>query len=197
MNWRKLGYFGLFLLCALALHFLNQNANDEPSKDSKNNTTESSNTLEKNTKKTETNKPSAKSNPAAKFGVKTFPWKSVSSKGHFTSPQGLVYGPGKEHRLEHVLRHAKDKPNRNGKHGVFDGGPDKTLQTIDLAFEKAKKKSKDVFVKKEGSRTVYEVNMGRRIGFVGGKDGNRRGKPATFKVRIVAAGNNVITAYPF
>ena len=47
--------------------------------------------------------------------------KSAGGK-NLKSPAGLVYTGGqKEHRTDHVLRHAHDIPNRDGPHGVFLG----------------------------------------------------------------------------
>ena len=40
------------------------------------------------------------------------------------------------------------------------------------------------------------VDMGRRVGFVGGREGNRMRKPMARRVRIVLDGTRVITACP-
>ncbi|WP_298869095.1 hypothetical protein [uncultured Gimesia sp.] len=118
-------------------------------------------------------------------------WESVA---------GLRYGPGSQekHRLLHIMRHAEDQPNRPGKHGVFlgDGDRKKILALIDEAYLKALKGGRKVAKKQEGNRVVYTVDMGRRIGFVGGKVGNKQGKPAASKIRLVLEGTNVITAFP-
>jgi hypothetical protein len=115
------------------------------------------------------------------------------------SPAGLRYTPGSEdgHRLKHVLHHAKDDPERPGKHGVFDGGDDGALATIDEAYELAKAGGSRVRKRREGDRTIYEVNLGRRIGYLGGQEGQRLGHPATRQVRLVLEGTKVITAFPF
>ena len=57
--------------------------------------------------------------------------------GEFLSPQGLQYvsGSAEGHRLEHLRRHTVDAPSRPGKHGVFDGGMEGALATIDQAYE--------------------------------------------------------------
>lgn len=116
------------------------------------------------------------------------------------SAAGLKYGPGSQekHRLLHVMRHAEDQPRRSGKHGVFLGEGDRktVLALIDEAYLKALKGGRKVEKKKEGTRVVYTVNMGRRIGFVGGSVGNKQGKPAASKIRLVLEGTNVITAFP-
>jgi len=115
----------------------------------------------------------------------------------YLSPAGLRYTPGSAegHRLDHLQRHTKDDPGRPGSHGVFDGGMEGALQTIDKAYERAKKGQRTT-KKKDGGRTIYTVDMGGRVGFVGGRDGNRKRKPMARRVRIVLDGDRVITAYP-
>ena len=49
---------------------------------------------------------------------------------------------------------------------------------------------------REGRRTVFTVNLGRVVGFVGGQTGKRRNNPAVTHVRLVLEGVNVITAFP-
>ncbi|TWU49600.1 hypothetical protein [Rubripirellula reticaptiva] len=119
------------------------------------------------------------------------------SRDRFVSPAGLLYTPGSAegHRLEHLRRHTEDDPGRPGSHGVFDGGMEGALTTIDRAFDRAKKKQKTTTTVDDG-RTVYTVDMGGRVGYVGGRDGNRRRKPMARRVRLVVEGNRVITAYP-
>lgn len=115
----------------------------------------------------------------------------------YLSPAGLEYGPGgaEGHRLEHVRRHADDQPNRNGPHGVFDGGMRGALQTIDEAYRSAKSDRRTA-ARSAAERTVYTINLGRRIGFVGGREGKRRRNPDARRVRLVLEGHRVITAYP-
>jgi hypothetical protein len=36
----------------------------------------------------------------------------------------------------------------------------------------------------------------RKIGYIGGIEGNRMNRPSAFKVQIVLDGNRVITSYP-
>ncbi|MCA9007401.1 MAG: hypothetical protein KDA70_19170, partial [Planctomycetaceae bacterium] len=116
------------------------------------------------------------------------------------SAAGLKYGPGSQekHRLLHVMKHAEDEPDRPGKHGVFagDGVRKNVLALIDEAYIKALAGGKNVVKKKEGTRVVYTVNMGRPVGYVGGRVGNQQGKPPAYKVRLVLEGTEVITAFP-
>ena len=104
-------------------------------------------------------------------------------------------GSAEGHRLEHLRRHTKDQPSRPGKHGVFDGGMEGALVTIDKAYERAKKKQRTT---KEISRdrTIYTVDMGRRVGYVGGRDGKNSGNPMARRVKLVLEGTQVITAFP-
>jgi hypothetical protein len=120
------------------------------------------------------------------------------STDRFLSPAGLLYTPGSEegHRLKHLERHTQDMPQRPGSHGVFDGGMEGALQAIDSAYQMVKEKKSGVQQEEKGSRTIYTVNMGRRIGYVGGREGNRRERPMARRLRLVVEENRVITAFP-
>lgn len=48
----------------------------------------------------------------------------------------------------------------------------------------------------QGTRTVYTVNMGREVGFIGGQLGAAMGNPGAFHIRLVLEGTNVITGFP-
>jgi hypothetical protein len=114
------------------------------------------------------------------------------------SNAGLRYGSGSRegHRLKHVLLHALDQPDRPGSHGVFDGGRDTALTVIDEAYRIARQRGPPTRVKKYGGRTVLTVDMGRRVGYVGGQAGKKQGYPPASHVRLVLEGVNVITAFP-
>ena len=133
------------------------------------------------------------SSPTKKFELKQV------GKTTWVSPAGLKYA-GKDPqgltRVEHVLRHAADQPRRSGPHGVFDGGNDKALETVDAAWKIAKQKK--IKPKNEGHRSAYTIPMGRRVGFLGGKTGAQRRNPALKKVFIVVrtGTSEVITAFP-
>lgn len=122
--------------------------------------------------------------------------RSVGSD-RYLSPAGLLYTPGSAegHRLEHLRRHVEDQPNRPGSHGVFDGGMEKALAVIDQAYERAKKGQRATKQTDDG-RTIYTVDMGKRIGYVGGRDGKRKRNPMARRIRLVLEGTRVITAYP-
>jgi len=115
------------------------------------------------------------------------------------STAGLRYTPGSQegHRLEHVLRHDNDQPSRPGLHGVFDGDKDDLLAVLDEAYLLVKQRSPRVQSRREQDRMVYEVDMRRRIGFVGGQEGRRKGNPPATHVRLVLEDDRVITVFPF
>lgn len=147
------------------------------------------------TAKTDTNNSSAtdsESDSSLKYGL----LREVGRE-RYISPAGLMYTPGSAegHRLEHLRRHTADQPGRPGKHGVFDGGMEGALKTIDKAYENAKI-GKRTTQKTDKGRTIYTVDMGKRVGFVGGREGNQRRKPMARRVQLVLEGNRVITAYP-
>lgn len=120
-----------------------------------------------------------------------------TSPKRYLSPSGLQYVPGSAegHRLEHLRRHTEDQPGRPGKHGVFDGGMEGAIKTIDRAYDKAKKNQRTTKSVDDG-RTIYTVDMGSRVGFIGGREGNQRRKPMARRVKMVLEGTRVITAYP-
>lgn len=119
------------------------------------------------------------------------------SPDRYVSPAGLLYTPGSAegHRLEHLRRHTIDDPSRPGSHGVFDGEMEGALKSIDNAYQRAKQGQRTTKQVADG-RTIYTVDMGGRVGFIGGRDGNRKRKPMARRVRLVVEGNRVITAYP-
>ena len=119
------------------------------------------------------------------------------SPDRYLSPAGLLYTPGSAegHRLEHLRRHTQNDPQRPGSHGVFDGEMSDALSIIDQAYEQAKKGQRTT-KKTDQDRTIYTVDMGKRVGYVGGREGDRRQNPLARRVRLVLEGNRVITAYP-
>jgi len=115
----------------------------------------------------------------------------------YRSPAGLLYTRGSQegHRLKHLERHVADDPDRPGPHGVFDGGMPGALATVDAAYRQALAGSKTTR-KDEDRRTVYTIDLGKRVGFVGGSEGQRRRNPIAKRVRLVLEQDRVITAYP-
>lgn len=119
--------------------------------------------------------------------------------GTWVSSAGLRYA-GRDAqgltRKAHVLRHAKDQPNRVGSHGVFDADGEAVFKVIDEAWGKIKQKN--IRPRVEGDSQTYTVPMGRRVGYLGGKTGARRKKPALNSIFIVVrkGTKDVITAFP-
>lgn len=114
------------------------------------------------------------------------------------SPAGLIYGMAAsgEHRVDHVMRHAKDDRNRPS-HGVFDGDQETILQAIDEAYELVKSKSKYVQTESSQGNTAYTVSLGRRIGYEGGEKGQRSNNKPLKSIRLILDGERLITAYPY
>lgn len=117
---------------------------------------------------------------------------------HFVSPAGVQYVPGSAegHRLKHLARHLNDQPDRPGSHGVFDDDMEGVLHLIDQAYTLALQNGSQVKQEIDADRTIYTVSLGRRIGFVGGREGNRRGQPNARRIRLVLEGQRLITAFP-
>ncbi len=145
------------------------------------------------------NQPNAKAKPNSQKqpGESATKFARISlGNGKFKTPQGLLYSRA---RLDHVMRHAKNDPNRDGPHGVFDvKSEDQVLALIDRAYAKTKSNPKTITHSRERAkhgamRDVYSINMKKRIGWVGGEI---RSKPPCNYLKLVLENKNVITAYP-
>jgi hypothetical protein len=117
----------------------------------------------------------------------------------YISEAGLRYTRGSEegHRIKHLARHLKDIPDRSGSHGVFEGGWQVTLQRIDDAYRRSKQNDAKTKVRKEENRSIIETEFSEPIGYVGGRDGAKKGNPATRRLRLVTEGDRFITAFPY
>ena len=117
------------------------------------------------------------------------------SDNAFHSASGLTFKFGSKHgnRLSHVLEHTKNDLTKNF-HGVFTVGDD-LVKTLDEAYELAKKGGDNVIKSTENGRTSFIVDLGRNIGFEGGKKGSEK---ALNKINIIVeeGTDNVITAFP-
>ncbi len=119
-------------------------------------------------------------------------------QGVYRSSAGLVYTRGSEHghRLQHVLMHGQDQPDRPGQHGVFaDGRQESIVALIDEAYLQAQR-NEGTHREQDRQRTILTVDLRRVVGFIGGEVGNRRGRPPAHHVRLVVEGRRVITAFP-
>jgi len=117
----------------------------------------------------------------------------------YVSQAGLRYtrGSAEGHRLKHLERHLSDQPERSGRHGVFNGNMPQVLRWIDDGYQRARQNAPGTSQRQEQGRTVYEAEFPQPIGFVGGREGNRRGRPVTKQLRVVTEEDRVITAFPF
>ena len=70
------------------------------------------------------------------------------------------------------------------------------IGTIDEAYRLGSAGGPGVSMVQQGARTIYTVDVGRGVGFVGGLVGAALGNPAASFVRLVLEGTNVITAFP-
>jgi hypothetical protein len=123
----------------------------------------------------------------------------ASQPGTYESPAGLRYTRGSQHghRLKHLMAHAQDISDRPGQHGVFQSSDAvKIVALVDEAYLQALTGT-NTSVERDGDRVIYTVILGRRIGYIGGESGNRRGKPSAQHLRMVLAGKNLITAFPY
>ena len=78
---------------------------------------------------------------------------------------------------------------------LFEGGMEGAVKSIDLAFEQAQRGTRTTKRTDDG-RTIYTVDLGKRVGFIGGREGNARRRPMARRVRLVMEGNRLITAFP-
>jgi hypothetical protein len=119
------------------------------------------------------------------------------------SRAGLTYGPDNKfgNRILHVMNHAEENLARE-LHGVFDSGARGALAVVDEGWQKvlafgSNNPGEVRILEQNGIRTTYEVNMHRRIGYVGGDLGNQLGRPkAEYLLIVVDNLHDIVTAYP-
>jgi RHS repeat-associated protein len=120
------------------------------------------------------------------------------AQGVWESTAGLRYGQDfiYGNRVQHVLRHAVNDSTR-AIHSVFSGGRTQVLPVIDEAWQSVQQGVNVTSVAFQGDRTVYIINMGRTVGYVGGQTGAATGYPTTSYIQLVVQGaNELITAFP-
>ncbi|MBC8350649.1 MAG: hypothetical protein H8E66_01600 [Planctomycetes bacterium] len=135
---------------------------------------------------------------AGRSPPKTVELKQVGREA-WMSPAGLRYqghDPEGRTRVEHILRHTRDIPDRDGPHGVFDGGKGVAFAVIDEAWQIAERQKRRPNA--EDERSSYLIRMSRRVGYLGGRTGKQRGHPALDRVFIVFETDtkNIVTAFP-
>jgi hypothetical protein len=142
--------------------------------------------------KTPAAKPPSPKPESAKLGVLT-----PIGRDSFESTAGLIYRPERsEHRIDHVMQHSRDVPTKP-VHGVFDGTRDEILALIDEAYMLAQTRGPpQVVTEEQGDRQTITVNLNRKIGYMGGENGERRGHPPLKMIKLVLEDRDLITAYP-
>lgn len=206
IDWRKIAVIAILLVIAGYRYYVNQQnpqAADGPQPGVNENVVTVPETLDLDldlgsaTEKS----PQAKLRKSQPSLKKTQPFLKDGKNGSKVSPEGLVYTSTRhgEHRTTHVLRHAKDIPNRQGSHGVFDvSKDDQVFELIDEAYALIQSKSKQVKAEPEqDGKRAYVIDMKRTIGYKGGQSGKRAGYPKLRKIKLILADNRVITAYPY
>ena len=143
---------------------------------------------------------SSRNYPSVSSAPSSFKLKRLKG-GSCVSPAGLYYagGPSGESRLDHIMRHSEDDPTRP-IHGVFTGDQQQILETIDKAYELTLSPSsrvKSETDEEDPSRIIYTVDMQKKIGYEGGRQGRKEKKPSLNKIRLVIENqDHIITAYP-
>ena len=82
-------------------------------------------------------------------------------------------------------------------HGVFDAKGDDVFRLVDEAYKLVKSKSKQVKSENSKGKMAHVIDMKRRIGFKGGQAGKRSNNKPLYKVKLILAGENIVTAYPY
>lgn len=145
-------------------------------------------------------RPSWTSADRSDSGVVRFELEPIG-RDRYRSPAGLVYepGPGGEHRIDHILRHAQDDPSRP-VHSVFDGDRNEILALLDEAYGLIQQGSDRVRRERDSERKwreEYTIDMGRTIGYEGGQSGERKGYPKLKRLKLILDNDvEVVTAYP-
>jgi hypothetical protein len=118
-----------------------------------------------------------------------------NSDGAYTSPGGLTYPTelGYGNRAAHVLDHFEESAEKSSQ-GVFSIGKDEVFPMIDQAYARISEDPGGYHAEDQGKRQVYDVPMGRVIGYVGGQEGTSE-QASTLRV-VLQEGNQVVTAFP-
>lgn len=116
----------------------------------------------------------------------------------WTTRGGLVIrgrDPRGMSRLDHIMRHTADDPRRP-RHGVFTVSRKEVIELMDAVWRKAG--SGRLHPRVRGRNAAYTDNTGRDIGYLGGREGTRKGQPRLRSVRLVVRRDTaeVITFFP-
>jgi len=116
-----------------------------------------------------------------------------SSVQGFISKSGIVFTFGSVHgnRISHVLAHGVNDLSKPTQ-GVFNGSGKDIISVVDEAWEKKLNQN----ISASAGNNVFEIDMGRNIGWEGGSQGTG---VALTKIRIIMASggsSQIISAYP-
>jgi hypothetical protein len=96
----------------------------------------------------------------------------------------------------HIYEHTENDPKKI-IHGFFDisnEDMDKLIEEITkILQEKNNKNLRSYF---SGQQLIYDIDMGRKIGWIGGQRGEEMGFPTTTFIRVIMDGRMVISCYP-
>ncbi len=120
---------------------------------------------------------------------------SRNSDGSYLSPGGLLYQTelGYGNRAAHVLDHFDESAEKSSQ-GVFTVSKDEVFPMIDDAYAQIVAEPDRFHAEDQGKRQVYDVPMGREIGYVGGQEGSND-KVSTLRV-VLQNENEVVTSFP-
>ena len=112
--------------------------------------------------------------------------------------EGLIisgYDNDRKTRLEHIMSHTGDVKRKN-RHGVFTVSYERVILLMDIAWKSIR--AGQIKASGSGKRRVYIYDTGGNIGYMGGRDGAKKGFPALRRVRLVLEGGTprVVTFYP-
>jgi hypothetical protein len=115
--------------------------------------------------------------------------------GTYLSPGGLRYGTDVSYgnRAAHVLDHLAESGEKASQ-GVYTVGRDEVFPLIDEAFARIREDPDRYHAEDQGKRAVYDVPMGREVGYVGGQEGSQA-RVSTLRV-VLQGGDELVTAFP-
>ena len=138
------------------------------------------------------NRSSGGGNSGVNPGKAARSWLTETGRNKYKSPAGLIYSGS---NVDHVLLHLKDDTSKP-THGIYAHNAVEVMKMIDEAYEKGKTGASGAKKERQGDRTIYTAAMGRLVGHSGGRNAKGRNRKELRGIKLVLAGDRVITAYP-